>query len=66
MIYMECKIGKELISDDWETIINRMIDYKRKHFPQDRRIITSCGFTYKSVQYDRRSDNNEEPRALGP
>lgn len=38
-------IRKELISDDWETIINRMIDYKREHFPDDRRIITVCEYT---------------------
>ena len=39
------KIRKELVSDDWETIINRMIVYKREHFPDDRRIITVCEYT---------------------
>lgn len=43
------KICKELVSDDWEMTINRMIDYKREHFPDDRRIITVCEYTARKT-----------------
>ncbi|MFQ5631646.1 MAG: hypothetical protein ACE5I1_22975, partial [bacterium] len=38
-------IKKELISDNWETIISKMLAYKKKHFPDDCRIITLLGYT---------------------
>lgn len=38
-------IRKELICDDWDEILTRMLDYKRKYFFEDRRIITLCGYT---------------------
>jgi len=35
----------ELVSDDWENILERMLAYKMKHYPDDRRVITLCGYT---------------------
>ena len=42
-------IKRELISDDWDDILERMIGYKREHFPEDRRIITVCGYTSRET-----------------
>ena len=39
------KFRQELISEDWEYILARMIDYKQARFPDDNRVITLCGFT---------------------
>jgi len=39
------KLRTELISDDWPTILQRMIEYKQSQFPDDRRVITLCAFT---------------------
>ena len=41
----KAKLRKELISNDWEDILQRMIDYKRVRFPDDKRVITLCGYT---------------------
>lgn len=38
-------IGEELVSEDWENILERMLAYKREHYPDDKRIITSIGYT---------------------
>ena len=40
----QCKKTK-LISDDWNDILETMLSYKKRHFPEDRRVITSCGTT---------------------
>jgi hypothetical protein len=37
-------IKQELISDNWETIISKMLAYKKKHFRNDRRIITLLAY----------------------
>lgn len=39
------KIQKQLISENWEEILQIMSDYKRHHFSKDKRKITSCGYT---------------------
>ena len=39
------QVKKELISSNWEEIILEMLKYKRKHFPDDSRKITTIGYT---------------------
>lgn len=39
------KIKRELISDNWEVIISKMLKYKRDNYPKDKRIITVLGYT---------------------
>ena len=39
------KFRQELISEDWEDILARMIEYKQARFPDDNRVITLCAFT---------------------
>lgn len=39
------QIKRELISTDFEKIVSEMSKYKRKHFPDDTRKITSIGYT---------------------
>ena len=39
------KLSKQLISPDWTEILERMIAYKRVRFPDDKRVITMCGYT---------------------
>jgi len=36
---------RQLISRNWDDILERMIKYKKDHFPEDKRIITVCGYT---------------------
>ena len=38
-------IRRELISTDWGEIMAIMIEYKEDKFPDDKRVITACGFT---------------------
>jgi hypothetical protein len=45
----EGTIKKELITDDWDAILARMLDYRRKHHFEDRRIITLCGYTSRDT-----------------
>jgi hypothetical protein len=37
--------GRELVAADWENILEKMLAYKKKHYPDDSRIITLCGYT---------------------
>lgn len=39
------KIQRELISDNWEEILLKMLKYKREHFAEDKRKITVCAYT---------------------
>lgn len=39
------KLEKELISGDWDIVLEKMIDYKRKNYPDDMRFITMCAYT---------------------
>ncbi len=39
------KLESELISTDWEVILQRMQEYKKLRFPDDNRIVTLCAFT---------------------
>lgn len=39
------KLNAELFSTDWSEILQRMREYKRIRFPDDKRIVTLCGFT---------------------
>ena len=39
------KKQKELISQDWENILAKMIAFKKQKFPDDKRIITLLGYT---------------------
>lgn len=41
----EQKLRAELISYDWEIILQRMIEYKHYRFPDDLRVITQCAYT---------------------
>jgi hypothetical protein len=38
-------LKKQLITEDWGAILQRMLDYKQQHFSEDRRIITVCGYS---------------------
>lgn len=38
-------LKRELISADWDVILNKMIEYKKERFPDDKRLITVCGYT---------------------
>jgi hypothetical protein len=39
----------ELVTTDWCEILQRMQEYKRLRFPDDNRIVTSCGFTTRGT-----------------
>lgn len=39
------KLKTELICTDWSAILQRMQEYKRLRFPDDKRIVTLCAFT---------------------
>ncbi len=43
------KMRRELISEDWDEILATMLAYKRKHFPDDDRIITVCAYTERGT-----------------
>lgn len=43
------KLKKELISEDWKLILNKMIEYRQARFPDDTRIITSIGPTSRGT-----------------
>ncbi len=43
------KLRTELTSTDWDGILQRMNEYKQIHFPDDKRVITFCGFTPQST-----------------
>ena len=56
------KLRTELISDDWPTILQRMIEYKHARFPDDRRVITLCAFTpwgSLRVEWDPDTEQNQ-------
>lgn len=40
---------KKLISTDWEFLIRKMIEYKRLHYPNDKRFIKSVGYTERET-----------------
>lgn len=39
------KIKRQLVSTDWEEILNKMREYKRLKFSDDNRIVTLCAYT---------------------
>jgi len=39
------KIRRELVTKNWEQMLSIMLDYKRKHFANARRIVAVCGYT---------------------
>ena len=39
------KLRAELISEDWNEILQRMQEYKRVRFGDDQRVITLCAYT---------------------
>jgi hypothetical protein len=43
------KLKTELISTDWGAILQRMQEYKKLKFPDDKRIVTLCAFTPRST-----------------
>ena len=53
----------ELISEDWNEILQRMREYKRVRFPDDRRIITLCAYTPREtlrVEWEPNSEYNKQ------
>jgi hypothetical protein len=40
---------KKLISTDWEYLIMKMMEYKRIHYPDDKRFIKSIGYTERET-----------------
>ena len=42
-------IKRELITDDWDDILEKMLNYKKSLFPDDKRIITVCGYTSRET-----------------
>lgn len=45
----ESVLRRELISEDWTTIVDRMRAYKKVRFPDDSRFITLCAYTPQSM-----------------
>ena len=43
--FLKKKLETELISTDWDIILQRMQEYKKLRFSDDNRIVTFCGFT---------------------
>ncbi len=43
--FSQKKLKTELISSDWDVILQRMREYKRLRFPDDNRIVTLCAYT---------------------
>ncbi len=43
------KLRNELYTTNWNEILEKMIEYKRCRFPDDKRVITTCGFTPHST-----------------
>ena len=41
----ESVLRRELISEDWTTIVDKMRAYKKVRFPDDSRFITLCAYT---------------------
>ena len=41
----QADLEQQLVSADWETIIEMMRLFKRRHFPKDQREIGACGYT---------------------
>jgi len=39
------KLRKELVSTNWDMVLQRMIEYKLARFPDDKRFITLCAYT---------------------
>ncbi len=42
-------LKKMLITTDWEFLITKMIEYKRIHYPDDKRFIKSIGYTERET-----------------
>ena len=40
---------KKLMSTDWESLITKIIEYKRIHYPNDKRFIVSIGYTERET-----------------
>jgi hypothetical protein len=55
-------IKKELIIEDWEVILKRMLDYKRQNFSEGRFIITVCGYTARETFRVEWQDPDQEAR----
>ena len=56
------KLRKELISEDWGVILQRMIEHKQARFPDDKRVITLCAFTpwgSLRVEWDPDTEQNQ-------
>jgi hypothetical protein len=43
--FSKMKLVTEMISEDWTVILQRMQEYKKLRFPDDKRIVTLCAFT---------------------
>lgn len=41
----EAILNRELISRDWEKVLDKMQAYKRARFPDDTRFVTMCAYT---------------------
>ena len=55
---------RDLISDDWESILDRMRAYKRVRFQDDTRFITLCAYTPHGalrVEFRGNGDAEQEP-----
>jgi len=42
-------LKEKLISTDWESLITKMREYKRIHYPNDKRFIVSIGYTERET-----------------
>lgn len=45
----ESVLRRELISEDWTKILDRMRTYKKARFPEDFRFITLCAYTRRGT-----------------
>ena len=57
---------RDLISHDWENIVDRMRAYKRVRFPDDTRFITLCAYTpHGTLRVEFRRNGDAEQQAGG-
>lgn len=57
------KLRTELISEDWNEILQRMQEYKRVRFGDDQRVITLCAYTPQEtlrVEWEPNSESNKQ------
>jgi len=60
------KLHNELVSEEWNVILDKMQEYKKARFPDDRRIITLCAFTPRETLRVEWIPSTEQNQSLEP